>query len=170
VKRASRRRRAALLTWLVLAAASWPNGAVLAEPVKIAVLDLELIDTSGEGETREQFDRLRLVSAEMRTLLEESDMFRVVDLAPAAGQVEAAGYIHGCNGCEIDIARGLGARLVLVGTVHKVSSLVLSVSVVITDTRTEKVVRVRTVAFRGNTDESWLRGVRYLVRNYLVAE
>ncbi len=100
----------------------------------------------------------RLVSAEMRRLLAESDMFHVIDLAPATEQIEAAGYIHGCNG------------LALVGTVHKVSSPVLSVSVVITDTRTEKVVRVHTANYRGNTDASWLRGVRYLVRNYLVEE
>ncbi len=112
----------------------------------------------------------RLLSAEMRWLLAESDMFHVIDLAPAAEQIEAAGYIHGCSGCETDIARGLGARLALVGTVHKVTSPVLSVSVVITDTRTEKVVRVHTANYRGNTDASWLRGVRYLVRNYLVEE
>jgi hypothetical protein len=143
-----------------------------AEPPRLAVFDLELIDTSLEGEMAgadpAEQARLRLVQAELRRSLEESDRFEVVDTAPVADQVAAAGRLGSCNGCEVPIARRLDADLALVGWVHKVSDLILSVNVVIRDVSTRERVFASSVDIRGNTDESWLHGIRYILNNRLL--
>ena len=136
------------------------------ERKKVAAFDLEFVDTSGEGHDPAQTKRLKLTSAKLRNLLSANGQYDIVDTAPAAGQIEAAGYLWSCNGCEIEIARDLGADLALIGTVRKVSSLILYISLFMTDARTGAPVQMRRVSIRGNTDESWFRGVRYLVRNY----
>ena len=136
------------------------------ERKKVAVFDLELVDTSDEGNDPAQTQRLKLTSAKLRDLLSANGQYDIVDTAPAAGQIEAAGYLWSCNGCEIEIARDLGADLALIGTVRKVSSLILYISLFMTDAHTGEPVRMHRVSIRGNTDESWFRGVRYLVRNY----
>ena len=136
------------------------------ERKKVAAFDLEFVDTSGEGNDPAQTERLKLTSALLRDLLTASGQYDIVDTAPATDQIEAAGYLSSCNGCEIEIARDLGADLALIGTVRKVSSLILYISLYMTDAHSGKAVRTHRVSIRGNTDESWFRGVRYLVRNY----
>jgi Protein of unknown function (DUF2380) len=145
-----------------------------AEPPRLAVFDLELIDTSLEGEMAgadpaEQV-RLRLVQAELRRSLEESGRFELVDTAPVADQVAVAGRLRSCNGCEVPIARSLDADLALVGWVHKVSNLILSVNVVIRNVSTREQVFGSSVDIRGNTDESWLHGIRYILNNRLLKQ
>ena len=136
------------------------------ERKKVAAFDLELVDTSGEGNDPAQSKRLKLTSAKLRDLLTASGQYDIVDTAPATDQIEAAGYLSSCNGCEIEIARDLGADLALIGTVRKVSSLILYISLYMTDAHSGQSVRMHRVSIRGNTDESWFRGVHYLVRNY----
>jgi hypothetical protein len=167
------------MQWLALSAAAVhfllaTTIAGAAEPPRLAVFDLELIDTSLEGEMAgadpAEQARLRLVQAELRRSLEESGRFEVVDPAPVADQVAAAGRLHSCNGCEMPIARRLDADLALVGWVHKVSTLILSVTVVIRDVSTRERVFGSSVDIRGNTDESWLHGIRYILRNHLLKQ
>ena len=136
------------------------------ERKKVAAFDLEFVDTSGEGNDPAQTKRLKLTSAKLRDLLTASGQYDIIDTAPATDQIEAAGYLSSCNGCEIEIARDLGADLALIGTVRKVSSLILYISLYMTDAHSGESVRMHRVSIRGNTDESWFRGVHYLVRNY----
>lgn len=144
------------------------------EPVRVAVLDLELVDSSLEGasygvdeaETR----RLKLISDLLRDLLAKSGEYEVADLAPATTLIADAGFIHSCNGCEIEIARSLGADRVIAGTVHKVSTLILGIEMAERDVATGKVLRVVAAQIRGNTDKSWTHGMRWLVRNRLLAK
>ncbi|MEO7338269.1 MAG: DUF2380 domain-containing protein, partial [Caldimonas sp.] len=49
--------------------------------------------------------------------------------------------------------------------VQKVSELILNVNVQIYDVKAQKVVFTKSVDMRGNEDESWMRAVRYLVRD-----
>jgi hypothetical protein len=154
------------LTCLALGAGFSSPAAEPAPPRSIAVFEFELIDTSGEPERAEHRQRLHEVTEEMRRLLAERG-FRIVDLAPAAERIAQAGYLHGCNGCEADIAAELGADLALRGTVNKVSTLILYVTVAVTDAHTSIPLRVASVSIRGDTDTAWLRGVRYLVRERL---
>jgi hypothetical protein len=145
-----------------------------AEPTRLAVFDFELIDTSLQGEI-EGIDpadqaRLRMIEAELRARLAESDRFELVDTAPVADQIDAAGVLWSCNGCELGIAERLGADLALVGWVQKVSNLILNLNVVIRDTSTREQVFATSVDIRGNTDEGWRHGIRYLLENRLLKQ
>jgi hypothetical protein len=149
-----------------------PAGA--ADLARLAVFDFELIDSSLQGEM-EGIDpadqaRLRMIEAELRQRLEESGRFVLIDTAPVADQIDAAGVLWSCNGCELGIARRLDAELSLVGWVQKVSNLILNLNVVIRDTTTREQVFAASVDIRGNTDESWQHGIRYLLENRLLKE
>lgn len=145
-----------------------------AKPYRAAVFDFELVDTSLEGASRgvdpAESARLKLISAVVREMLGNSAKYDVVDVAPAALQIADAGLIHGCNGCDSDIARDLGAGRSITGTVHKVSTLILNISITVRDTATGEPVQIVNADIRGNTDDSWTHGVRWLVKNRLLAQ
>ena len=65
---------------------------------------------------------------------------------------------------------GLGANWAAWGTVQKVSNLILNINVYMEDAESGKMKFARSVDIRGNTDESWRRGLDYLLRNYLLRE
>jgi len=148
--------------------------AVAADPPRLALFPTELFDTSLQGEVQgiDPADeaRLALIDRELRAGLESSGRYRIVDTAPAAAAIARAGYWRSCNGCEAAIAAGLGADLALVGWVQKVSNLILNINVTIRDVATRALVFAGSVDIRGNTDDSWRHGIRYLLENRLLAE
>jgi hypothetical protein len=167
----------ALTAALVLIADTAPGPVHAADgspPVSVAVLDFELVDTSLEGASygmdETEARRLVLISDLLRELLAKSGHYRIVDIAPAKEKIADAGLIHGCNGCEITIAGSLGAERVITGTVDKVSTLILGIHMTERDVATGETLRVAAAQIRGNTDESWTRGLRWLVRNRLLAK
>ena len=144
-----------------------------AEPAKTAVFAIELIDTSQEAErgTREdQSRRLDLATAELRRLLGTSQQLQLIDIAPQQDTIAAKAPLSKCNGCEIDIGKALRADLIVSGVVQKTSNLILSFAITVTDVRSGKVIRGGQVDIRGNTDDTWLRGIRWVVKNRLFAE
>ena len=46
---------------------------------------------------------------------------------------------------------------------QKVSNLILNVNLVVEEASTGRTLRAESVDIRGNTDESWSRGLRYLL-------
>ena len=157
---------------LIAALLTAPLPARAADAAKLAVFDFELIDTSLEGELQgerpDQQQRLVMISEKLRQMLAERGGYEIADIAPVADAVAKAGLLHGCNGCAADIAKPLGAKLALSGTVQKVSNLILNINVFVWDTASGA-ERFRTsVDIRGNTDESWAHGISYLVRNNLL--
>jgi hypothetical protein len=144
-----------------------------AAPVSVAILDFELVDTSLEGANlgvdQAETARLVLISDLLRELLAASGKYSIVDIAPARPGIAEAGLIHGCNGCETGIAGSLGADRVMTGTVQKVSTLILGVQITERDVVSGEILQVAAAQIRGNTDQSWSRGVRWLVRNRLLA-
>lgn len=153
-------------------ATGWPASAAPATRT-VAVFDFELIDTSLEGASRgvdaAETARLTRISGLLRDLLATSGKYTVVNLAPAAAKIADAAPIHGCNGCEIAIAGALGAERVVTGTVQKVSTLILTLSIFESDVATGGKLQLATAQIRGNTDESWARGVEWLVHNQMLA-
>jgi hypothetical protein len=144
-----------------------------AEPVTTAVFDLELIDMSGEagqGVRQDQTRRLELVTAELRNLLRASQQLRLIDLTPQRDAIAEKSPLNKCNGCSDDLAKALNAELAVTGIVQKTSNLILSFAIEIKEVKSGKVLRGGQVDIRGNTDETWLRGVRWLVKNRLLAE
>ena len=111
---------------------------------------------SSEEARRETDRRLALVSAELARELEARGMYRVLKSSHDA---------LGCNGCEIDAAKALGAERVALCWVQKVSNLILNLNLEVLSVASGETLYAKSVDIRGNTDESWLRGVRRLVDN-----
>ena len=139
---------------------------------RLVVFDFELIDTSLEGEVsgerEDEQQRLRMISDELRQRLAASGRYDIVDTAAAEDRIRDAGYLHGCNGCDVAIARDLGAELAMTGTVQKVSNLILNINIYLRSVESGKLIKVASADIRGNTDKSWSRGVSYLVRNRIL--
>ncbi|GLH77309.1 hypothetical protein SSBR45G_22170 [Bradyrhizobium sp. SSBR45G] len=143
-----------------------------AEPPKVAVFDFELIDTSLQGEVQgpRQDEQARLAHAaeQLRSALQDSGRFRVVDIAPINDAAHNSN-LQACGGCDVKLASDIGADLALTGTVQKVSNLILNMNIYLRDAHTGQPVAAMTADMRGNTDESWTRTMAWLIRNRLLA-
>jgi hypothetical protein len=129
---------------------------------RVALLPFELINTSLEPTRADETARLvafNEVAAERLT----AAGYAMVDPAPVAGQLAGISSLRGCNGCELALGRELGADYVTVGWVQKVSNLILNVNLAVRAVASGRSVAAGTVDIRGNTDESWRRGVLYLL-------
>lgn len=135
-----------------------------------AVFDFEIYDTSGEGAHPDLADRLTRVSDELRHLLAESPDYDLVDLSPAADRIAALGHLYGCNGCEAAVARDQGASLYVTGLIHKISTLILTIRITVKDVETGAVTAIGVADIRGDNDRAWSHGVRWLVRNRILAD
>lgn len=142
--------------------------------VPTAIFPFDLIDDSQEGEAfgvrADQTARLELVTGELNKLVAESGRYAPVDMGPIAADVAKAAPIYKCNGCEDALAKRVGARIALIGTVQKVSNLILNINLYVRDVEAGRITKEYSVDVRGNTNESWLRSLRYLVKNRLLAE
>lgn len=144
-----------------------------AAPLKAAVFPFELIDTSHEGELagkrEDETQRLRQLDQILQARIQESERYETVDLSPIAELLkEEEGRLHKCNGCAAEFAKKAGADIAISGWVQKVSNLILNVNIEIRDAGTNKVIQVASADIRGNTDESWRRGLEYLLRNRIL--
>jgi hypothetical protein len=140
---------------------------------QVAVFNFELIDTSLEGAVRgaraDEQERLARISDQLRGLLrEDSCRFSLVDLTPIASEAQASN-LQACGGCDIRLARRIGAELAITGTVQKVSNLILNMNIYVRDASSGATITAMSADMRGNTDESWSRTLDWLVRNRLLA-
>ena len=135
----------------------------------IAILDFELVDDQHElSPATIEYQRVRAIRGQLEEEFAKSHLYYVVDSGPASELIkkyQSETQLHKCNGCELEIARSLHADRVLIGWVQKVSNLILNINIQIEDAATGAVLLNKSVDLRGNTDESWRRGVSYLVRS-----
>src|SRR5438128_11411699 len=86
----------------------------------VAVFDFELIDTSLEGAIRgarlDEQERLARLSDQLRQRFRDSGRFSLVDITPIASEAQASN-LQACGGCDIHVARRIGAELEITGTV-----------------------------------------------------
>jgi hypothetical protein len=143
-----------------------------AEQTKIAVFDFELVDTSLDGAVNgpraDEAARLARLAVELRNRLAASSRYAPLDISPVAGEAKASN-LRACGACDRKLAQQLGAELAITGMVHKVSNLILSMSIHVRDVGTGRLVSQASADFRGNTDESWSRALDWLIRNRLLA-
>ena len=166
--RLSRRRQLlALMASLLLS----PLAARAADaPLKsIVMLDFELIDpTLDRASDQAQRERLKKISALLRQQFIDKGFYRVLDIAPQQAMIDdlkSRFMLYDCNGCDIDIGRALGADRVMTAWVQKVSNLILNINIQINDVASGQPLLNKSVDIRGNTDASWERGIRYMVRS-----
>lgn len=138
-----------------------------AVPPKIVVFDFYLDNTSMAPTSDAEKLRTARISDALRDLLRRSGDYDVIDEKPAEQQLSNVLWIGNCNGCEQEVARMAGAQLVAYGWVQKVSDLILNLNIVIEDANTGNPVKRGSIDIRGNTDETWDRGVRYLLEEHV---
>ncbi|AWN46725.1 hypothetical protein DK419_10720 [Methylobacterium terrae] len=158
---------AALLVGLPAAAAPERAGVT-----KAAVFGIELAEpgTIGPRPVRpEDARRLGLASEALRRAVTDRGL-DPVDLAPQAAAIRRDAPFYKCEGCAETIARAAGADLVVYGYVQRSAPQVLSLNITITEAESGKVLRGGQVVIQGDTDDTWLHGVRSLVKNRLFAE
>lgn len=155
---------AALLSLALLLA---PLGPATAQaPARILVFDLELVDTSQEGPNPDHAGRLERVTALLRDGLKDGG-YEVTGIHDSAVAADAPPSLHRCNGCELDLGRRAGADLVVTGFIHKISTLILNMQIIMRRTGDGGIVAVGNADIRGDNERSWQRGVEWLLRHRL---
>jgi hypothetical protein len=136
----------------------------------VAVFDFELIDTSLDGELEgvdpAETARLHRLAPQLRDVIAAMPGFTLLDVTPVQA-VASERSLTSCARCAIDLARELGADIVVTGTVQKVSNLILNINARGQEVATGRPVAGGSVDIRGNNDAMWERGGRALWKNRL---
>ena len=156
-----------------IAAGAPPTAAATpSEPAKsVALLNVQFLNDHADLEptTAAERARLALVGSLFKAKLEASGRYKFVSIpANVAAKVAAGPEIGACGGCEFGYGKELGADTVAWIVVKKVSDLILNINVYMGDVAARKLTFVHSVDIRSDTDESWSRGITYLVKNYLL--
>jgi Protein of unknown function (DUF2380) len=143
-------------------------------PVKsVALLNVRFLNDHADLEPTTDAERARLASIEslFKAKLEASGRYQFVSIpADASAKIAAGPEIGACGGCEFSYGKELGANYAAWIVVQKVSDLILNMNVYMADVEVKKLVFVHSVDIRGDTDESWTRGMTYLLKNYLLTD
>jgi Protein of unknown function (DUF2380) len=146
-----------------------------AEPglIKIAVFDFELDDRSaGRGiidQDAVDTENLELSTEEARRMLSTSGRYSIVDASSAAAEVIAAGGIQHCNGCDVPLAKELGADQSMVGVFTRVTRVEYTLQILVRDTQAGAVVSNASTGLRMGANYSWPRGVKWLMNNRILS-
>lgn len=151
------------LALMLLAAAPALAAPPAPAPVPAAVFPFEMEDTGLVGVQPADQARLQRLNTQLVQALTASGRYAPVDIGNVAAQL-AGNSLHDCATCGPELARAVGARVSVNGWVQKVSDLILNINLVVRDARTGKVLRAGSVDIRGDTDQSWRRGLAYLLK------
>jgi hypothetical protein len=156
----------ALVAAAVFYAGPVRQGRAQAEAPVLAVAEIQYSDTSGEviDQSAEHSRRLREFEASLRTDLAASGKLRNVALdcppnACSVGDIDADQLLGK--------AQAAGAAYLLIGSVHKLSTLVQYAKFDIVDVKARNVVFNRLVTFRGDSDEAWRHAESFVAREIL---
>jgi Protein of unknown function (DUF2380) len=140
-----------------------PIHAQTAEPIPIAVLDLDYTDHSGElrDQRQEHAVRLQHFAEALRTDLANTGKYRIVSPVCDPTPCTAA------DPALIANAHKAGARLIMFGGVQKMSTLIQWAKLLVIDVQTGKAVFDRLITFRGDDDESWRRAEAFTIREFM---
>ena len=148
---------------LGIALALAPAAAGAREPVPTAVLDFDNDDTAGESPERaaEHAALVESFAGILRERLAGDGGFRVVALpcpaAPCTAKSLPADKL-------IETAQQAGARLLVYGGIHKMSTLIQFGAVQAIDLETDKLVLSRSFSFRGDNEEAFRRAADFVLR------
>ncbi|PTE21498.1 hypothetical protein C5F48_12110 [Cereibacter changlensis JA139] len=155
-----------LLALLLAASVTLPAAAQEWQGKSAAFFGVTFLDTSNEGSLNgvraDETARLAMIKAYIAEALRAQGL-TLLDLAPVQEELDRTVNPAKCNGCDLRMAKRLGADYTVVSEVQKVSNLILSMNLYIKDTATGKQLRGQAVDIRGNTDDSWTRGMRYIL-------
>jgi len=145
-----------------------PSGATspAAEPIAVAVLDLDYVDTSGEvqDQQKEHAARLQRFAQGLRRDIAGSGKYRIVYPSCDPASCTATGSDPTAL---IDSARQAGAKLLIFGGVHKMSTLVQWAKLQALDLQSDKIVFDKLITFRGDNDESWRQAESFVAGEFI---
>ncbi len=131
-------------------------------PIPIAVIDFDYRDTSGETPdgTTARRTRLETFMSAIRSDLASSGKYKLV---PISCEGKPCAIVDAAPSELFDKAKQAGARLMLYGGIHKMSTLVQWAKVQVVDVEADRLVADRLLSFRGDTDEAWRRAETFIV-------
>jgi hypothetical protein len=137
-----------------------------AEPITIGIAEVDYKDTSGEARDQltDHADRAKRFAEALRKDLGESGQYKIVTLDCGKQPCSVESQIPEDL---IAAAKKAGARLLVYGGVHKLSTLVQNMKAQAVDVEADRLVFERLITFRGDDDESWDRAERFLVKELL---
>ena len=154
---------------LILILVAPAPAAAAQERLKVAFFGFEMISTSNTPASDAERLRLARLNAVFEEMLTASGRFEIAPIPqPLAARIAAEIKFSTCNGCEVEFAREIGADVAAFGTVQKVSNLILNENLYMRRATGEPFF-AQSVDIRGNTDESWERGLRYMLKNHLLS-
>ena len=108
--------------------------------------------------------RLQRFAAGLREDLAGSGKYRIVYPACDSASCTAAGSDASVL---VDSARQAGAKLVIFGGVHKMSTLVQWAKLQALDLQSDKIVFDKLITFRGDNDKSWRQAESFVAREFI---
>ncbi len=132
---------------------------------KILVFDFYFDNTSVEPTSQSEETRMQRISDDLRTALQKSGDYDVV--AGSGQKFASVQQIGKCSSEQMAAAQKQGAELVACGWLQKVSNLILNLNMVIENAKTGEQLTGGSVDIRGNTDQSWDHGLRYLLKEHV---
>ncbi|MDQ2082591.1 DUF2380 domain-containing protein [Xanthobacteraceae bacterium Astr-EGSB] len=152
---------AVLLACMLAALTAWAAtaGAQAAGPVTVAVAEFDYVDTSGEPVDQTAAHRARVAdfAAKVRQRLAEQG-YEVRPLSCAEACTAATASPDGLAAA----ARKAGARLVVAGGIHKMSTLIQFGEVQLLDLDKNALLLRRTFSFRGDNDTAFRRAAAFV--------
>jgi Protein of unknown function (DUF2380) len=161
-----------LLGALLALAGTVPPVAAAPAPIKLAIFDFELEDTSAgasvTGGSPSDETKLTDLTNEVRQLLVKSGRYQVISTGGVDAAAALAHPLHDCGGCDAPVALRLGAEQSFVGVVRRVSRTEYTVRFQIRDARSGAVVSAGDSGLRMGADYAWGRGAVRLIKDRLL--
>lgn len=144
-----------------------------AAPVKIAVFDFELEDTSAGGgivpPDEHDIAYLKQATDEAKRWLAQSGRYSVVETSSLDDEPIKAHKMRYCSGCIGPITQKLGAEQALIGTITRINRTEYTLQVEFFDARTSASVSNYYTNLRMGANYAWPRGVTWLMQNQILA-
>jgi hypothetical protein len=152
----------AIFLWLAPSCGEAQDGGNKTQRAAVAVIDFDYVDTSGEARDQrgEHEARLAVFMRALKDDLAQGDRFRPVTPTCTPTPCSLAGST--VNDL-LAAAREAGADILLIGGVHKMSTLVQWAKIEAIDPKTEGILFDRLFTFRGDTDDAWRRAEVFIV-------
>jgi len=151
----------AIFLWLAPSCGEAQDGGNKTQRAVVAVIDFGYVDTSGEARDQrgEHEARLAVFMRALKDDLAQGDRFRPVMPTCAPAPCSLAGStVTGL----LAAAREAGADILLIGGVHKMSTLVQWAKIEAIDTKTERAMFDKLFTFRGDSDDAWRRAEAFI--------
>jgi hypothetical protein len=140
-----------------------------AEPITIGIAEIDYQDSSGEPQDQQAVHaaRAKRFAETLRQDLGASGQYKIVSLDCGKDPCSVESQIPEDL---IAAAKQAGARLLVYGGVHKMSTLVQNMRAAAVDVEADKLVFERLITFRGDDDAAWERAERFLAEALLGEE